>query len=52
MDILKYGPDVKVLGPPSLVRQVAGRVQETAAHYEVDPATKKAPADDGGDADG
>ena len=38
MDILKYGPDVKVLGPPSLVKQVAGRVRETAAHYAV--ATK------------
>jgi len=53
MDILKYGPDVKVLGPPSLVKQVAARVQETAARYEAAPKPKKATADDdnGGDVD-
>jgi predicted DNA-binding transcriptional regulator YafY len=52
MDVLKYGPDVKVLGPPALVKQVTGRVRETAAHYEV--ASGPAPSGPGAgeDADG
>jgi predicted DNA-binding transcriptional regulator YafY len=33
MDILKYGPDVEVVGPADLRDQVAARVQEAAARY-------------------
>lgn len=34
MDILKYGPDVEVVEPPELRREVAARVRECAARYE------------------
>ncbi len=33
MDILKYGPDVEVLGPGELRREVAGRLRAAAAGY-------------------
>jgi proteasome accessory factor C len=33
-DILKYGPDVEVLGPPALRRSVAKAHRETAEQYE------------------
>ncbi len=33
MDVLKYGPDVEVIAPPELRREVAGRLREAAAHY-------------------
>ena len=35
MDILKYGPDVEVLGPPELREAVIRRVEETLAVYGV-----------------
>lgn len=34
MDILKYGPDVEVLAPESLRRQVIGRLQQAVSLYE------------------
>lgn len=34
MDILKYGPDVEVLAPPSLAELVAGRLAEARGRYE------------------
>lgn len=33
MDILKFGPDCKVLHPPALARKVAARARETAERY-------------------
>ncbi len=33
MDILKYGPDVEVVGPDSLRREVAERLRQTAELY-------------------
>jgi len=33
MDILRYGPDVEVLGPASLRRKVKVRLEEAAKHY-------------------
>ena len=33
MEVLKYGPDVEVLGPPELRESVAQRVAEAAARY-------------------
>ena len=33
MDILKYGPDVEVVGPEELREQVAARVREAAVRY-------------------
>ena len=33
MDILRYGPDVEVLGPASLRRKVKARLEEAAGHY-------------------
>jgi predicted DNA-binding transcriptional regulator YafY len=33
MDIMKYGPDVEVLAPDSLRKQVAGLLREAAARY-------------------
>ncbi|MEW5757075.1 MAG: YafY family protein [Pseudomonadota bacterium] len=33
MDILKYGPDVEVIGPDELRREVAVRLQRSADHY-------------------
>lgn len=35
MDILKYGPEVEVLGPPELREAVVRRIDDTAAVYEV-----------------
>ena len=34
MDILKYGPNVEVIAPDELRRDVAGRVREAAARYD------------------
>src|SRR5690606_15657253 len=34
-DILRYGPDVEVLGPKSLRRKVAERLREAAGQYGV-----------------
>lgn len=52
MDILKYGPDVKVLGPDSLVRLVRERISEAAARYgdgvEAAPARVAEPGGDAG----
>lgn len=36
MEILKYGPDVEVLGPPALREAVARRVREAAALYALE----------------
>ena len=33
MDILKYGPEVEVLGPPALRDQVAAALETAAARY-------------------
>jgi predicted DNA-binding transcriptional regulator YafY len=33
MDILKFGPDVEVVSPPSLRAEVAARAEETAKKY-------------------
>ena len=33
MDILRYGPDVEVLGPASLRRKVRARLEAAAKHY-------------------
>jgi predicted DNA-binding transcriptional regulator YafY len=33
MDILRHGPQVKVLAPPALARMVAGRLAEAASQY-------------------
>ena len=33
MDILRYGPDVEVLGPASLRRKVKQRLEAAAEHY-------------------
>jgi len=33
MDILKFGPDVEVLSPPTLRAEVAARAAETARQY-------------------
>ena len=38
MDILKYGPDVEVIAPPSLRRLVADRLRAAAARYGSAPA--------------
>lgn len=35
MDILKYGPDVEVIAPVALRREVADRIADTAARYAV-----------------
>jgi predicted DNA-binding transcriptional regulator YafY len=35
MDILKYGPDVEVLGPSELRERVAGRLREASGRYSV-----------------
>ena len=35
MDILKYGPDVRVLAPESLARAVSGSLAEASARYDV-----------------
>lgn len=35
MDILKYGPDVQVLGPETLTRLVSDRLAEARARYQV-----------------
>jgi predicted DNA-binding transcriptional regulator YafY len=35
MDILRHGPQVKVLAPPALARMVAGRLAEAAAQYRM-----------------
>jgi predicted DNA-binding transcriptional regulator YafY len=35
MDILKYGPDVEVLGPPALREQVRERLRKALAQYEL-----------------
>lgn len=37
MDILKYGPEVDVLAPKTLRREVAARLARAAARYEKDP---------------
>jgi len=34
MDILKYGPDVEVVGPAPLRRSVAERLRQAAARYK------------------
>lgn len=39
MDILKYGPDVEVLGPPKLREIVADRTRRTSEVYEKDSET-------------
>lgn len=36
MEILKYGPDVEVLGPPGLRRDVAGRLKAACERYQTD----------------
>lgn len=36
MDILKYGPDVEVLGPAALRRKVRARLQAAAAQYQAE----------------
>jgi len=33
MDILKYGPDVEVIGPPELRELVAARLREASGSY-------------------
>lgn len=49
MDILKYGPDVKVLGPPSLVEEVTARVRECAARYDAGAGRAPTPPGKGDD---
>jgi proteasome accessory factor C len=36
MDILKYGPDVEVLAPPALRREVADRLKAACGQYQTD----------------
>jgi predicted DNA-binding transcriptional regulator YafY len=34
MDVLRHGPNVRVLSPPELVEQVREQLQQTLAVYE------------------
>ncbi len=42
LDVLKYGPDVQVLAPPALRREVARRLQAAAGQYATKPPPKSA----------
>ena len=44
MDILRYGPDVEVLEPPSLRDAVADRLRAALSHYPVTEATPQVAA--------
>jgi predicted DNA-binding transcriptional regulator YafY len=39
MDILKYGPDVEVMGPVELRREVGRRLRSALAYYEAEPVS-------------
>jgi predicted DNA-binding transcriptional regulator YafY len=41
MEILRYGPDVRVMAPESLQREVRTRLAQALGQYETRPDTKK-----------
>lgn len=43
LDILRYGPDVEVLKPESLRREVAARLRRAARQYDVSKFEFKTP---------
>jgi predicted DNA-binding transcriptional regulator YafY len=41
MEILRYGPDVRVMAPESLEREVRARLAQALGQYENKPDKKK-----------
>jgi predicted DNA-binding transcriptional regulator YafY len=41
MEILRYGPDVRVISPESLQREVRARLAQALDQYETRPDKKK-----------